>query len=316
MSERASSPARRPPAQPGARPTLVTERDVRLLAFVAEHRIVLARQVQALLGVSKTVAYSRLRGLADRGLIEHSHVLHREPGWYQITRSGLAMIGSDLPPPRLDLRCHRHDIGVAWLWLAASRGAFGRVERIVSEREMRSRDATYAAAGWTGAGRGGTERVVTDREGADPEGRVPDLGDEGRTSFGVHLGGVGPRGQIRLHYPDLLLIGSAGERVAIELELSAKGGRRLETILTGYGADPSIAAVLYLAEKPGIRREVRSAAARLGITHLIHVQPIAWPARTEPAKERQRAPARTALAPSPARAAHSRGRDSHRALAR
>jgi hypothetical protein len=272
---------------------VVTERDRRLLAFVAEHRIVLARQVQALLGASKTVAYDRLRGLAEKGLLKHSLVLHREPGWYQITRAGLAMIDSDLPPPRLDLRCYRHDIGVGWLWLAASRGAFGHVERIVSEREMRSRDAAYAAAGWATAG-----RAEAGRGSAGPDGPGREIGLDVRDPFGVHLGGVGPRGQIRLHYPDLLLIGHAGERVALELELSAKGGRRLETILTAYGADPNVAAVLYLAEKPGIRREVRSAAARLGITDLVHVQPVAWPTRTEPAEARQRATARAALTPA------------------
>ena len=41
MRKRASSPARRPGAQRGGGSTLVTERDRRLLAFVAEHRIVL-----------------------------------------------------------------------------------------------------------------------------------------------------------------------------------------------------------------------------------------------------------------------------------
>jgi hypothetical protein len=131
MRDLASTPAGRPPSKSGARPTEVTERDRRLLAFVAEHRIVEVGHAQALLGVSRSVAYGRLRALAGTGLLRYAHVLHGKPGWYQITRAGLALIGSQLPPPRLDLRCHRHDIGVAWLWLAASRGAFGRVERIV-----------------------------------------------------------------------------------------------------------------------------------------------------------------------------------------
>lgn len=288
---------RRPP--PGAahhgakRPTtLVTERDHRILAFVAEHRIVLAAHVQALLEVSGTVAYRRLGGLTTRGLLAYDRVLHGEPGWYQITRPGLAMIGSDLPPPRLDLRCFGHDIGVAWVWLAASRGAFGRIERMVSEREMRSRDAAWALAG-----RGRTVRG----------GMAPNGGDDRPAPFGVHLGGVGPRGQIRLHYPDLLLVGRAGERVAVELELSAKGGRRLETILAGYGADPGIAAVLYLTTKPGIEREVRSAAGRLGIADLVHTQPVAWPAGTEPGKARAAGRGRVAAARALTRPADERG---------
>ena len=277
MSDHVSSPAR-PRAKTRARPTLVTERDREILAFVAEHRIVLAAHVQTLLRTSGAFAYRRLAGLTARGLLGHSRILHGEPGWYQITRSGLALIGSDLPAPRLDLRCYRHDLGAAWLWLAAARGAFGRVERIVSEREMRSRDGASAT---TGSG------AVAAAEVEAPGGATP--------PFGVHLGGIGPGGKVRLHYPDLLLIGTADERVAVELELSAKGGRRLEAILGGYGADPGIAAVLYVSDKPGIRREVRGAAARLGISHLVHVQPFAPPAVTG-ARGTDRSLARTAPA--------------------
>jgi hypothetical protein len=268
----------------------VTERDLRILAFVAEHRIVVSAHVQALIGVGESVAYGRLRALTKRGLLDYDRLLHGRPGWYQITRRGLAIIDSELPAPRLDLHCYRHDIGAAWTWLAASRGAFGRVERIVSEREMRSRDGVSAAAG-----------------GARGE-RAPDAGEEREPPYGVHLGGVGARGQIRLHYPDLLLIGPGGERVAVELELSAKGGRRLETILAGYGADPSISAVLYLAEKPAIQRGVRAAAARLGISDRVHVHPLAWAPRADPDAKR---PPRTR---SRGRAQNSpRTQDSHRA---
>jgi hypothetical protein len=211
------------------------------------------------------------------------------------------MIGRDLPPPRRDLRCYRHDIGVAWLWLAASRGAFGRVERIVSEREMRSRDGAAAAGSGSDramvvSGSAGEAALPADRAAAERGGLAPV--DDRPSPFGVPLGGVGPRGQTRLHYPDLLLIGHTGERLAIELELSAKGVRRLETILAGYGADPRIASVLYLAEKPRIRRDVQAAAARLGISDLVHVQPIAWPALAALSKGRERAVARVEITPA------------------
>ena len=231
----------------------VTERDHGVLAFVAEHRLVLAAHVQALLGVGESVAYRRLRALTANGLLDHTRVLYGQPGWYQITRSGLAMIGSGLPPPRIDLRCYKHDLGVAWLWLAASRGAFGPIETVVSERTMRSRDASRTLA-------------------SAPGERLGETSSEGEPPFGVRLGGVGAGGVMRLHYPDLLLIGPRGERVAVELELSAKGRRRLETILAGYGAEPNVGAVLYLAEKTAIRREVQSTAARLGIADLVRVQ--------------------------------------------
>jgi hypothetical protein len=280
MSDRASSRPPPPRARPNPGSRLVTGRDRDLLAFVAEHRIVHAGHVQALLGVGESVAYRRLGGLTSNGLLEHSRVLHGQPGWYRITRAGLAMIDSDLPPPRIDLRCYKHDIGVAWLWLAASRGAFGRVQRVVSEREMRSSDATRAAA---------------DRTAAVGGERASEAGDDRRPPFGVRLGGTGPGGLARLHYPDLLLIGPRAERVAIELELSGKGRRRLETILAGYGAEPSVAAVIYLAEKAAIRREVQSAATRLGISEVVRVQRFTSRRVARPASgaERTRAPARS-----------------------
>ncbi|HEY5317051.1 MAG TPA: hypothetical protein VIJ20_03665 [Solirubrobacteraceae bacterium] len=289
--------------QKRARSTLVTDRDREILAFAAEHRIVLAGQVQTLLGVSKPVAYHRLGGLETWGLLKYSRILHGQPGWYQITRPGLALIGSDLPVPRIDLRCYRHDIGVAWAWLAAARGAFGHVERMVSEREMRSRDAVAAAAERAGAERGEVGLDI-------------DIQGEARSPFGVYLGGVGPRGQIRLHYPDLLLVGNRGERVAIELELSAKGGRRLETILAGYGAEPSIAAVLYLTEKPQIAREVTGAAARLGISDLIHIQPVAWDSPTPRAPTPTRGRPSRAIGPSSATNPPAPRRDGQEALTR
>jgi len=89
--------------------------------------------------------------------------------------------------------------------------------------------------------------------------------------LGVRLGGLGPRGQERLHYPDLLLHTTDGRRVALELELSSKG-HRLETILAGYGADPRIDGVVYLVESAAVARSVQAAARRLGVSSLVHVQ--------------------------------------------
>jgi len=282
MIERSPGTECRPRSKAGAASTLVTERDREMLAFIAEHRFVLAGHVQTLLGVSESVAYRRLGVLTTKGLLDHTRVLHGQPGWYQITRAGLALIASDLPPPRMDLRSYAHDIGVAWLRLAATGGTFGLVERAVSERTMRSVDAARTLAAVRG------ERRV-------------EISDDQAPPFGVRLGGLGPRGVIRLHYPDLLLIGPRDERVAIELELSAKGRRRLETILAGYGAEPRIAAVLYLADKATIRREVRRSAARLGLSELVHVQGFMPAAAGRPPgpKERTRSPA--AIMPSRAR---------------
>ncbi|MBV9837533.1 MAG: hypothetical protein JO156_05405 [Solirubrobacterales bacterium] len=235
---RAEPAGKRRPAERGRRPR-VTARDQELLSFIAEHRLVLASHAQALLGTSAGAAYARLRALISLGLLSAETRFHRQPGCYQITHRGLELIGSELPRPNLDLREYRHDLGVAWLWLAARGEVFGPVRDVVSERRMRSRD-------------GGAD---------DRAGR-----------FGVRLGGLGPRGRPRLHYPDLVMVDAGGRRVALELELTCKTRVRRETILAGYGAAPGIEAVLYLVEKRSVAQAVQVSARRLGVSGRVHVQ--------------------------------------------
>jgi hypothetical protein len=221
----------------------ITDRDLELLAFLAEHRIVVADHIRALLGVSATVAYGRLRALAAMDLVTQRRLFHGRPACYLITRKGLAARGSELPAPRIDLRGYAHDVGLAWIWLVARNGRFGLIREVVSERQMRSSDAR---------------------------------GPEGYQRFGVRLGGYGPGGKPRLHYPDLVLVTAAGKRVAVELELTGKGRTRRDRILGAYGADRRIDAVLYLAENPAVARSIQSTAARLDLARMVHVQPVRW----------------------------------------
>jgi hypothetical protein len=249
----------------------ITERDRALLAYVAEHRLVLVTHAQALMRTSTQAAYQRLATLAKAGLLSRRTVFDRQPGCYQITRAGLGAIGSDLPPPRLDLRCYEHDVGVAWLWLAARAGAFGQLGGMLSERRMRSEDASG-------------------RVGAASAGRT----------HGVRLGGLGPGGGPRLHYPDLVLVDRRDRRIALELELSAKGRTRRERILAGYGADPRLDAVLYLCTAASVERGIRAGAARVGVGSLVHVQRLRWRVRDVPRAE-DGAPQRSRGRGSPAR---------------
>lgn len=226
----------------------LTQRDRRLLSFAADHRLVLPAHVQALLGVSAGAAARRLRALAAGGYLQPRALLHQQPSAHLITGRGLAAIDSPLPRPRLDLRQYLHDVGVAWLWLAAARGRFGDVVEILSERQLRSRDGL-------------------------PRERGP-LEDPHR--YGVRLWAFGAGGRERLHYPDLLLHTPDGQRVALELELSGKSQRRLEQIMTAYGAEPRIDAVLYLVDRPDVERAVRDAATGAGVSSRVHVQRFTW----------------------------------------
>jgi hypothetical protein len=222
------------------RPVQITDADRALLRFAAEHRFVIAPQVAALLGVSEAAAESRLCRLGGGGHLRRRRELHRGPTWHQITRAGLRAIGSDLPAPRgFDLATHRHDTGLAWLMLSAQAGRFGQAQRVISEREMRSHD-----------------------------GRAVDRAQR----YGVRLGGVGPGGRDRLHYPDLVVVTQTGHRVAFELELSTKEVQRRERILAGYAADRRIDAVVYLVERTSVGRAIERSAARMGVSDLVRVQ--------------------------------------------
>lgn len=225
------------------RPVHITDTDRVVLRFAAEHRFVIAAQIAALLGVSAAAADARLRRLGTGGLMRRHKELHRGPTWHQITAAGLRAAGSDLPAPRgFDLATHRHDAGLGWLMLAAQAGRLGPVQRVISERRMRSQD-----------------------------GRTEDRAQR----FGVRLGGVGPNGRDRLHYPDLVLVTRSGHRVGFELELSTKEVARRERILAGYAADRRIDAVVYLVQRASVGRAIERSAARMGIGHLVRVQRVA-----------------------------------------
>jgi hypothetical protein len=230
------------------------EKDLELLWFLAEHRMALPDHVAALLGTRVATAKARLAKLAKAGYVRCEDLFRKQPAMYLIAPEGLKVLGSTLPPPRRDVHAYRHDAGVAWLWLAARHGTFGPLRDLVGERRMRSHDAARDA---------------------DSE------------PLAVRLGGAGPRGGEKLHYPDLLLTTTDGRRIALELELSGKGRSRLEKILAGYAAEPRIDGVVYLVEHWAVARSVEDTARRLGISSLVHVQrvkstvssPAAVPAR-------------------------------------
>lgn len=228
----------------------LTERDHEILAFAAEHRIVLERQVEQLLGIGRRAARRRLAALVDNRYLT-SDVLFSER-YLQIQAPGLAAIGSTLPTPRLELGACKHDIGLAWLWLGARMGRFGPLEELVSERRMRSHD-------------GAVDRPD------DP--------------YGVRLGGHDRYGSEVLHYPDLLLVDSHGRRLALELELSSKGRARRELILGGYARDRRIEHVLYLVEdhRAGypVKRAIERTVHEMGLSGRVGFQLVKpfWTAR-------------------------------------
>ena len=213
-----------------------------MLAFAAEHRLVLAAQLAVLVDTTPAATSTRLLALTAAGYLRRERRILGERPCFQITTAGLRAAGSDLQRPHdLDLAGYRHDAGLGWLMVAAERGRFGALREIISERRMRS----------------------ADRRSAGPAQR-----------FGVRLGGIGPGGQDRVHYPDLLVVTETGHRIAFELELTPKAPARLEQILAGYSADRKLDLVVYLVDREATRSAVTRAAARLGVSSTLRVQTV------------------------------------------
>jgi hypothetical protein len=231
----------------------VSELDEEVLRYVARHPFVLVSHVQGLLGLQEQAAAERLASLSAEGLLRLAPKLRNQVAGYQITRSGLAQIGSDLPVP---LRRYWHDVGVVWL-LGARNGVFGDIERVFSEREMRAADKADAAA-----------KYAFDLE-LSPAVRAK----AADASFGIRLESGAARGPVPMHYPDLVLVVPSG-RLAIQLQLTGVGRDPLEAILSGYGLKPSITDVLFLVDTSAVAFAVRASAARLGLARSVHVQKV------------------------------------------
>lgn len=223
------------------KPAPLSDPDRRLLALLAEHRVMVIPQLAIGLGVAVATAARRARKLRDAGLLAEAARYAGQPQPVLITRAGLAAIDSDLTPPTENRAEFRHDIGVGWLHLAAQQGVFGEITELRLDRELRQRDS-----------RG-------------------DL-DGPRAAIELDNYGAGGPGH---HYPDLLLTVPGGKQVAIELELSDKGEGRLQDIIDGYAREPRIGAVLYLVESDRLARAVERAAANAGIESRVHVQRLA-----------------------------------------
>ena len=224
----------------------MSEVDEEVLRYVAHHPFVLVSHVQALLELQEQAAAEQLASLSADGLIRLAPGLRNQLAGYQITRSGLAQNGSDLPVPRVDLRRYWHDIGVVWLWLAARNGVFGAIERVFSEREMRAADKADAAATY-----------AFDLE-LSPAVRAK----AADASFGATLESDVPGDPPRVQYPDLVLVVPSG-RIAVQLLLTGVGRDPLEAILSGYALKSSITDVLCLVDSSAVALAVHVQEVRL-----------------------------------------------------
>lgn len=209
----------------------IVSRDVAILAWLARQRFATAAQVGERFSMSSDRAARRLGQLAGAGCLDRRQP-YAAPSVYLVSRTGLAVAGSELPPPELDLRTYRHDLGLTALALELELAG----ETTVTEREMRHREAT---------GTGSYAARFT----PDPSGRSP-----------------------RRHFPDLAVERHDGRLDAYELELTPKRTRRLSAILRAYRRSLHVASVVYYVDRRDVGQRLEELARTLHLEGRLSVR--------------------------------------------
>lgn len=210
-----------------------TERDLQMVGWIGRLRFAEAGQVAARFRMDERNAYRRLRGLVCGGLLDHRRVFHAVPGAYCATSFGLTAAGLGLPRPRVDIRTYRHDRVAAAVLIELER-EFGEAA-VVTERELRSRDA----------------------------------GNPAEPRYAVRRGG--DRSRRGLHFPDLAVELESGRPLAVEVELTAKGAGRLDSIVRAYVLARQLDSVRYYTA-PAAHEGVLRAIDRAGAHDLFDVR--------------------------------------------
>jgi len=213
----------------------VTDRDRQLVGWVGRLGAAGVADVSVRFGLGRTAGYRRVAACIEAGLLDRVRLLYGAPALLVPTRRGLRWAGLEALGPSR--------VGVATFghWAATARLAAlleARGALLWSERELRHHER-----------------------------------EAGRLIASVE---VDRRGERRLHRPDLVLIDRAGGLpVAIEVELTVKGSRRLSSICRGYARARHIAGARYYAA-PEPARALERAIDTVMAHDLIDVRPLPW----------------------------------------
>ncbi|HEX6490482.1 MAG TPA: helix-turn-helix domain-containing protein [Gaiellaceae bacterium] len=224
-------PRRREPRRQRARAIRLGGRDLELLGWLARQRFASAAQVGERFGIGPGRAGRRLGELAAAGYVERVRPFVG-PSVYLATPAALALAGSSLPRPRVDVRTYRHDLGITQLTVEFELAGL----HTITEREMRSREARR-------------EAVYSASLGLDRSGEPP-----------------------RRHFCDLAVEAAAGALLAFELELTPKRTGRLRAILKAYRRSPQIARVVYYVEHASLARRLEELARSLYLEERLEVR--------------------------------------------
>ncbi len=225
----------------------VTERDREIVRWIGRVGVAEARQVAARWqrerlrengskrGLPQSNAYRRLRVLESLRLLERRRLLHGEPAVFLATAEGLRLAELDLRVRKVSAGGLAHATEATWLSLALE-DEFGE-ECVVTEREIRASD-----------------------------------GAAERPTYAIEVGGRLPARRPRLHFPDFAIADpDGGKPLCVELELSAKGSRRLAEIVRAYVRGRHVAGVRYYVT-PRSERQLREAVAATRTEGLVELR--------------------------------------------
>jgi len=201
------------------------DRDRELTRFVGRHGLVRIGQVMEAMEVGRTAAYRRVATCVDAGLLEGIELLRSEPRLLRASREGLRYAGLGLPVAEISPGTVDH-------WLRCTSTALQIAKKLGDERVLTEREIVLA-------------EQIAERPIASAEvGSLPD-------------------GKPRMHRADLAILADGGT-VAVEVELTPKAPRRLETLIRAWRRAISAGTVVevhYLCEPGQTRSAVERAVA-------------------------------------------------------
>jgi hypothetical protein len=182
-----------------------TQKDAQIVGWLGRIGAASAEHVMVRFGMGRSWAYARLSRLVSDGLLEQRTLLYRQPGLYIATAEGLRLTFLE--------RLGVYKVGPGGRHHAPPRGVQHATELAAAAVALHG-----ALPGW---------ELLSEREL-----RVTEA-DEGKLIASASLGEL-PGGRQALHRPDLALLDRDDRVLSIEIELSVKAPRRLQTICRAY----------------------------------------------------------------------------------
>lgn len=278
--------------------TRLTEKDYRVLRFIALFKFVSERQIAKLLSVTEHSAYKRLNGLRKHGLTKGFKTLGVRGSVWVLTETGMDLSGYELPrgsEAALTLSMVSHQFTVnhvaAYLWsgganvlreknfpqrnLPTGSGEFEFGERLISELQIQSAFGKLRGTTKADAYVPQIKRQIANlfdswkRAGGPGYGPSPELqpGNE-------HMWTLYPPVSNRLNYhvPDLVVARQRGadgkpQSIAVEVELRTKADdTSYERTLDAYRADDQIyRKVVWVCRLKGTAEKLTRIAKRNGL---------------------------------------------------